>query len=230
MIRLNIIVEGQTEETFVRELLAEHLGQHAVFATARCVETGRSKRRIHRGGLVGYLKARKDIQSWLKQDKHAFVSTMFDYYALPSDFPQPARPRGSESSLEWAVKLEQALAADINDSRFVPYLQVHEFEALLFSDVLRTGEALGAGTAQARRLQDIRAAFETPEHINDSPETAPSKRLLELFPAYDKPAFGSLIVKRIGLGPIRQACPHFSSWLEKLERLGEFEMPLAGRD
>lgn len=217
MSRLNIVVEGQTEETFVRDLLAPHLGQHNIFATARSVETGRHRQR---GGLVGYIKAKRDIQTWLKQDKQAFVSTMFDYYALPGDFPQPTSPRGQASAIDWAIKLEHALAVDINDSRFIPYLQVHEFEALLFSDVQKTGNTLGASRAQLEVLQSIRAGFQTPEHINDSPHTAPSKRLVELFPKYDKPVFGSLATSHIGLGTIRQECQHFADWLRKLEGLG----------
>ena len=219
MTRLNIIVEGPTEETFVRELLAPHLGQHNVFAIARSVETGRRKGRIFRGGLVHYEKVRKDIQSWLKQDSAALVSTMFDYYALPKDFPKPATPQGGVPVHQWVPQLEQALSEDIRDIRFVPYIQLHEFEALLFSDVEKTGAVLSATPDQLEQLRRIRAAFETPEHINDSPETAPSKRLLQLFPGYDKPVFGSLALGRIGLSAIRQSCPHFAGWLTRLESL-----------
>ena len=219
MIRLNIIVEGQTEETFVRDLLAPHLGQHQVFVWARSVETGRRKQRIYRGGLVSYIKARQDILRWLAQDPQALVSTMFDYYALPDDFPRPQAPRGNASILDWVSRLEAALAADIGDSRFVPYIQVHEFEALLFSDVTSTGYVLGADSRQLQQLQSIRGAFETPEHINDSPETAPSKRLIQLFPRYDKTFFGPAALSRIGLEAVRRECPHFASWLTKLERL-----------
>nr|WP_225937103.1 DUF4276 family protein [Myxococcus sp. RHSTA-1-4] len=216
---MNIIVEGQTEETFVRDLLAPHLGERQVFVSARCVETGRRKQRIFRGGLVSYAKARQDILRWLAQDPQALVSTMFDCYALPEDFPRPQTPRGSASIMEWVARLEAALAADIGDSRFLPYLQVHEFEALLFSDVAATGQVLGASPPQLQRLQEVRGAFETPEHINDSPETAPSKRLIQLFPRYDKTFFGPTAVSRIGLESVRRECPHFASWLTKLERL-----------
>ena len=83
----------------------------------------------------------------------------------------------------------------------------------------KTGSALSATPQQVEQLRLIRAAFETPEHINDSPETAPSKRLLQLFPGYDKPAFGSLALGRIGLAALRQSCPHFATWLARLESL-----------
>lgn len=219
MIRLNIIVEGPTEETFVRDLLAPHLGQFQVFATARSAETGRRKGHIFRGGLVRYDKVKKDIGAWLKQDPGALVSTMFDYYALPKDFPSPANPRGGLPIHDWVLRIERALSEDVRDGRFIPYVQLHEFEALLFSDIETTGSALGATPQQAEQLRLIRASFETPEHINDSPETAPSKRLLQLFPSYDKPVFGSLALGRIGLATIRQTCPHFASWLSRLESL-----------
>jgi hypothetical protein len=219
MTRLNIIVEGPTEETFVRELLAPYLGQHHVFATARSAETGRRRGRIFRGGVVRYGKVRKDIEAWLKQDSGALVSTMIDYYALPEDFPRPVSPQGSLPIHQWVPQLEQALSDDIHDSRFVPYIQLHEFEALLFSDVEKTASVLGATSQQLAQLRLIRDGFETPEHINDSPETAPSKRLLKLFPSYDKPVFGSLALGRIGLAAIRQSCPHFAGWLHRLESL-----------
>lgn len=219
MTRLNIIVEGPTEETFVRDLLAPHLGQFQVFATARSAETGRRRGHIFRGGLARYEKVKKDIGSWLKQDSGALVSTMFDYYALPKDFPSPTTARGALPIHEWVRQIEQALFEDVRDPRFIPYVQLHEFEALLFSDVETTSTVLGATPQQAEQLRLIRSAFETPEHVNDSPETAPSKRLLQLFPSYDKPVFGSLALGRIGLTTIRQTCPHFASWLGRLETL-----------
>ena len=88
MVRLNIIVEGHTEETFVRDMLVPHLGMHGVFVSGvRRVETGRKKGKIFRGGVTNYSKAKKDIQIWMKQEKDAWFSTMFDLYALPEDFP-----------------------------------------------------------------------------------------------------------------------------------------------
>ena len=68
-------------------------------------------------------------------------------------------------------------------------------------------------------FQKIRDEFETPEEINDSPETAPSKRVEDLVPGYEKPLLGTLAVLEIGLPQIRVECPHFSSWLERLEVL-----------
>ena len=88
MVRLNIIVEGHTEETFVRDILSPHLAMHGVYVGGvRRVETGRKRGKIYRGGVTNYGKAKKDIQMWMKQEKDAWFSTMFDLYALPEDFP-----------------------------------------------------------------------------------------------------------------------------------------------
>lgn len=159
MTRVNIVVEGQTEETFVREVLAPHLGARGVFASARCVET-RRKPYIRRGGLTSYAKAKHDLQRWLHQDMGAHVSTMFDMYALPGDFPQRDLPRpAGETPQQWAERLEQALRADLGDPRFIPYFQIHEFEALLFSDVSKIDGQLGTSPRHMAALRDIRAAF-----------------------------------------------------------------------
>jgi len=98
-VRVNIIVEGQTEETFVNRILREELGPCGISISARSVETKRKKSRfdrsteIRRGGLSKYAKAKKDIQRWLREDRSAYLTTMFDLYALPSDFPKREEAR-----------------------------------------------------------------------------------------------------------------------------------------
>lgn len=217
MRRVNIVVEGQTEETFVRDVLVHHLAALNVFVTARMVATSPG----FRGGLVAYGKAKRDIERWLKQDKEALVSTMFDLYALPADFPQRDVPRQQgETAHDWALRMEKAFAAELNNPRFIPYLQVHDYEALLFSDVTLLGTQLAATPREQAKLQEIRSSFPTPEDINDSPQTAPSKRLLKLFPAYQKPVDGVLSAQKIGLQVMRRECPHFAEWLASLEQHG----------
>lgn len=138
MIRLNLIVEGQTEEAFVNLVLMEHLSARNVFPSCRCVETSRDKRehRICRGGLLNYQKAKADLQRWMKEDQRpeAWFTTMFDLYALPADFP--AREEASRLSDPEAkvARLEQAFGSDVGHSRFIPHLQLHEYEALLLVD------------------------------------------------------------------------------------------------
>ena len=108
------------------------------------------------------------------------------------------------------------MGSDFNAGRFVPYVMMHEFEALLFSNCNRL--AIGIGQpALTQRLQAIRDGFDTPEAIDDSPARAPSKRLEGLFGDYDKPLVGMVAALAIGLEAIRGECPHFAGWMERLE-------------
>ena len=102
--------------------------------------------------------------------------------------------------------------------RFVPFVVVHEFEGLLFSNCQVFAQSIGRRDVAAA-FQAIRDGFETPEHINDSPDTAPSKRVEDLVPEYQKPLFGSVAASEIGLHRIRGECPHFASWLRQLETI-----------
>lgn len=217
--RLNIIVEGQAEETFVRDILQEYLANWAVYATARRVETGRKHGQTYRGGMTSYDKVKRDIQRWLSGDRSAYLTTMFDLYKLPRDFPGLKQASDIRDPYEKVRILETDLAGDIESRRFIPYIQLHEFEGLLFSDVHAIDAVLRThyGHSQLTMLQEIRAQFRTPEEINDDENTAPSKRLTALYPAYDKVAFGPRIAQRIGLNILRQECPHFNEWLSRLE-------------
>jgi hypothetical protein len=220
-VRLNVLVEGFTEETVVRTLLAPALATQRIYAIARSVETSTRHGAHFRGGLSKYAKARRDIVRWLAEDRGAYLTTMFDLYHLPVDFPGLTEAKRLTNCFQRAAHLEAAAAADVPDKRFIPYVQLHEFEGLLFSDI---GEidlvlsTLGAGS-HPRALATIRDAFPTPEEIDDGEDSAPSKRLLALYPAYDKVVFGALIAERIGLTKMRAACPHFHGWLTKLEAL-----------
>lgn len=218
-IRLNIIVEGQAEETFVRDILQEYLADLKVYAIARRVETGRKHSQIYRGGMTSYGKAKRDILRWLSGDQSAYLTTMFDLYKLPRDFPGLKQAGDIRDPYEKVRILESDLAEDIESRRFIPYIQLHEFEGLLFSDVHAIDAVLRThyGRSQLTMLQEIRAQFRTPEEINDDENTAPSKRLKTLYPAYDKVAFGPRIAQRIGLNVLRQECPHFDEWLSRLE-------------
>jgi hypothetical protein len=223
-VRVNIIVEGQTEETFVNKILAVELGPLGISISARSVETKRKRSRfdrsteIKRGGLSKYVKAKGDIQRWLKEDSGAYLTTMFDLYALPSDFPKREEARRLRDPYEKVMRLEEGLSEDIDNPRFIPYIQLHEFEGLLFSDVEAIDHVLGIyqGNSHLRELRDIRTKFNTPEEIDEGQTTAPSKRLISLYEGYDKVPFGSLIAERIGLERIREECPHFGEWVSKI--------------
>jgi hypothetical protein len=127
---------------------------------------------------------------------------------------------------EKALTVEQALLDDVTaamggdyPSRFIPFVVMHEFEALLFSDCSAFARGVGLPNLEAS-LGTIRDQFKTPEEIDDSPITAPSKRIEALIPGYEKPLFGVVAALEIGLEKMREACPHFRGWLTRLEALG----------
>lgn len=213
MSRIYLLVEGQTEEAFVRELLTPHYARMGLYLTPIIVSTSPG----HKGGMVSYSKVKPQIQRLCRQDADARVSTLFDLYALPTDFPgrsdaaYPARGSGAQK----AVYLEARLKQDINEPNFLPNLLVYEFEALLFTAPQKFAEWTDNShvvTSLAAAVQDL-----APEDINDSPLTAPSKRVLAAMPEYQKTFHGPLIACEIGLDAMRQACPHFHAWLNTLE-------------
>jgi hypothetical protein len=226
MTRLLLHVEGQTEEDFVKEVLAPHL--YAVDYTvvsARLI--GNARQRNRRGGIKPWPTVRRDILNHLRRDPGCLVSTMVDYYGLPQSGADawPGRIAAARSEFpEKASTVEDALLADVceqmgsdfNPDRFVPYVMMHEFEAMLFSDCELFSNGVGRRDLVSQ-FQAIRDAFESPEEIDDSPLTAPSKRIMALFPGYQKPLMGTLGVLSIGLNAILRECPHFRSWLERLE-------------
>ena len=222
-IHLHIIAEGQTEQKFVLKVLAPHLAQHQVFADARCILTSKDKHtgRQSRGGLPNYLKAKNDIQRWLKEDSrtNCRFSTMFDFYALPNDFPAFAQAKDYADPYHKIACLEAALAQDIGDSRFIPYIQLHEFEALILADARKLDWEYFEHEAAIACLVTM-VGDTCPELINDGAETAPSKRILKQIPEYDKVTAGWTVVEQIGLATLRHKCPHFNEWLTGLEQLG----------
>lgn len=219
MVRVHVLVEGQTEETFVKRVLQVHFNGPEVYLYPRLIgEPG------HRGGVGEYLRARRDILATLKEDTSAFCTTMFDYYGMPDSWPDREAAR-HKAFAEKAATVENAVGADIATElgggstypRFIPYVQMHEFEALLFSDVKLLADGLElADDAETRHIRD---QFHSPEEINDSEQSAPSKRIRGLNPGYAKVTDGALISERIGLATMRAQCPHFSEWIGRLEAL-----------
>lgn len=216
--RLNFVVEGQTEEAFVKQLLVPHLAQKSIWAYVRCVQTSRKRNIKHRGGLARYQQARGDIRRWMGEETGTDVrfTTMFDLFRLPTDFPgynapTPADPR------DRAIALQDAMLNDIGDDRLLPYIQVHEFEALVLSDPNELATDYPESVEGVRRLVTMVAGFASPELIDGGSETAPSKRIAKHVPGYSKTTSGPLVAARIGLPTLRAKCPHFGAWVDRLE-------------
>lgn len=220
MIRVHIICEGQTEEMFVNEVLAESFAVQGVYLIPSLI--GKPG---HKGGNFRFERLLTDVRVRLLGDARAYCTTFFDFYGLPANFPGKNEAMQYTLNADKAHCITQAMTARLRAvlgaeamRRFIPYVQMYEFEGLLFSDT--SGLAQGINQpALADDFEAIRLAFASPEMINDSPETAPSKRLLAMFEAYDKPLHGSLAALEIGLGSIRRECPLFNAWLERLGQL-----------
>lgn len=220
MIRVHVICEGPTEEIFVRELLTPHFTPMQIYLYPALL--GRPG---HKGGRVKYDRLFTDVRNRLKEDTESHCTTFFDFYGLPPDFP--GRHDAAQKTVvdEKAQSIKNALAKSIESElgstvvrRFIPYIQMYEFEALLFSDPAKFARGIDRIILQTE-LQAIRDLFATPEEINDNPDTAPSKRIKRIVPGYDKPLYGTLVALEIGLDTIRHECRLFDAWIKQLEGL-----------
>lgn len=218
MIRLNIVVEGQTEETFVRVVLAPELAPHSIFATAHSVTTSRDRGKVYRGGFVSYAHLRKDLNRWIRQDQSdsARFTTMVDLYRMPKDAPGFEESRKIADPVARAQFLERSISQDLEDGRFRPYIQVHEFEALLFAAPAQLLTAFPGSKLQIDRLITETESFATPEHIDNGESTSPAKRISAALPEYAKSVDGPIITRQIGLAALRAKCPHFEEWWQAL--------------
>lgn len=222
MIRLHIMGEGHTEKRFAEEIITSHLMEYDVFVDVCCFltkfvpQTGQQ----FKGGITNYAKVKNDIIMRMREDRHSEsrFTTMIDLYGLPNDFPGLGETANVNDPYKKCSPIEDALAQDINDDRFIPYIQLHEFEALIFSDPIKLEYEYIDSKRQIQELVLLSQKTE-PEMINDGVSTSPSHRILNAIPAYDKAYAGSRITELIGLEIIRQKCPHFDEWLTKLEGL-----------
>lgn len=228
MSRLYVVVEGQTEEAFVERVLAPHLRGFGLETFVRIVTSARDPKTgaKRRGGGSTFGKWHNDLANLMDQQArgHAWVTTLFDLYGLPDDFP------GLEASHHphhnRAEFLEGALRHLINEAyehhgwRFIPYIQRYEMETLVLASLpalaewLDTEEQLAGLKALAAEIEGL-----APEDVNDGKETAPSKRLLRHVPGYSKVIHGPDAIELTGLAAIRAACPRFNAWITALEGL-----------
>ena len=217
MVRVLVLVEGQTEERFVTDVLVPHFQSMQIhlfpkILTTKVVKNGPD----FKGGVSNYLQIRKHLSNLLG-DSDAYVTTLIDYYGLPSDTPGMSdRPIGSPLERVRHVEIAIHEAFDTQD-KLIPYLMLHEFEALLFCDVEQLASVIPA--REKTNLLEAEMSGLEPELINDNPSTAPSKRIKKILPSFQKRLHGPTVAKRIGLDVIRQKCPHFNNWMEKIEEL-----------
>lgn len=219
MIRGYVVCEGQTEETFIRDVIAPILAHQQIFLTARLIPTSKN----NKGGALTYERVKRFVINSLKEE-HVFITTFFDLYALDNGFPDFSESQKQSDVYAKVASLEQAFKADVvkdNSSftpRFFPYIQPYEFEGLLFSDIAKLAEIETAWARASNALQAIRDGVETPEHINDGYDTKPSARLEKLLygPGYRKTLHGTLAIQAIGIDKLLAECRHFSQWYSQL--------------
>lgn len=218
--RLLLLVEGQSEEIFVKRTLSEHLVQHGVYVEepivcwTKRVPSGGG----YRGG-VSHWKQIKDNLELLIRDSNAWVSTLLDFYGLPEDVPGYQEACGLGNPRDKVVALQERLRFEINHPRFIPFLALHEFEAWLFCAPDVVADHFGQ-TRLAEPLRRVVQEAGAPELINHGKDTHPKARLKNLVGSYKEISDGATIIRKIGLERVRLACPHFDNWLHQLELLG----------
>lgn len=217
-----IACEGQTEEAFVNRLLYDEFWSKGVFVKPRLISTSpRGK-----GGALNRQRVLRFLRGVLLEQKNTYVTTFFDLFALPKDFPGLKDISTTTNPLDRATKIENAFRDAVvcevgcRRERFFPHIQPHEFEALLFSDTTGFAKAEPEWKAFAGKLANIRGTAKSPEHINDGDSTHPSARLRELLrPRYKKVIHGTKVSAKIGVACMRSECQHFDGWLKHIENL-----------
>lgn len=223
MRRVVVVCEGETEEEFVLHVLAPGFLGLGLYLEPQMIETSPG----HRGGALNYDRVKPHLRNILRQKSAPVVTTLFDLYKLDKRFPGFEQSRSMPDLGQRLALLRRELHADVvaaagcQAGRFIPYIQPHEFEALLFSDVPTLTRVEPGWQTAATALAAARAAAVSPEHINDRPETKPAAHLeRELSsPRYRKRMHGPIAAQKIGLTKMEAECAFFSAWLAEIRGL-----------
>jgi hypothetical protein len=218
-IEINAIVEGKTEQIFIQTILGPYLAQNAIYMTPIIVSKPGQK-----GGDVKFARVKNDIELHLKQRPDTFLTLLVDYYGIKNDWPGLEEAKKQSTPLNKASAINTATKNRVNDlfgdyqsdRRFIPYIAMHEFEAMLFSQPEILAEQI---QVPLTKIEEILTECGEPEKIDDNPHSAPSKRLEDLSSRFKKITTGIAIAKAIGLIKIREQCPAFNRWLTEIEGL-----------
>lgn len=216
-----VLVEGKTEQIFILDLVAPYLAPKGVYMTPIQISKPGQK-----GGDVKFPRVQNDIGMHLKQRPDTYLTLFVDFYGINPEWPglTPAKkettPAGKAAQVNVATRRKvNDLFGDLDSNRrFIPYIAMYEFEALLFSDPVQLAEQL---LVPQKNIDKILEQCGEPEQINDSRETAPSRRLEKLSQRFKKTSTGIAVAKAIGLPRIRECCPIFNAWLTEIEDLKE---------
>jgi hypothetical protein len=208
---LYILVEGQTEEEFVKESLCPYLADqeiHEVRPIKISTKVG------FKGGFVNYDYLKRDALNLLKERREIVLSTFVDYFRIPTNVPNYDECQSIYQINSRIECLENAIREDIGFENFFPYIQKHEFEALLFSS--NEGFASYYPKSVSEQTQKVIEQFLNPEEINDNPNSAPSKRILNIVPEYSKVIDGNIIALEVGIETMLEKCSRFRTWVETI--------------
>jgi len=221
MTRLLMLVEGQTEEIFVKQTLTPYLAERGVHVESPIVLWTKriSSGGGFRGGVTNWNQIRKNLMP-MTYDGDAWVTTLLDFYGLPDDFPGYQEAIGPGDPRLHVRALQDRFAMEIGYARLIPFIALHEFEAWLFSAPDVVAEHFNSVALAAKVRKAVEQAGE-PELINHGPDTHPKARLRGMGASYKETSDGPILIEKIGIPAIRGACSHFAGWLDRLEALGQ---------
>jgi len=212
-----VLAEGLTEKIFIQDIISPYLAGKGIYITPIIISKPGQK-----GGDVRFARVKNDIGLHLKQRHDTYLTLFVDYYGTRKDWPGLAEAEKQATSDGKAERVNSATKEEVSrlfgdhgsDRRFIPYIAMHEFEAMLFSDPQILSAHLGVSPSEIDRILSVCGS---PEDIDDSPQTAPSKRLERLSKRFKKTSTGISVAKEIGLPRIRKHCPVFNKWLTEIE-------------
>ena len=198
MVRVGISVEGRTEVRFVVKVLQPYFLDRNIIIEPVDIR-----------GNVSIDRVTHELQKMAFN--FDFITTFYDFYGFKGKSKEETK-----ESLE--LKIKENTTEKIQ-SKLIPYIQMYEFEGILFSSPDVIAQNLQGENDIFIWAADILKSFGgNPERINDSSQTSPSKRL-ENNTNYQKTTHGPNIASQVGITVIRDNCKGFDEWLEKLEKL-----------
>lgn len=216
MKRLIIVCEGPTEQEFCRDVLFSHFFNKDIALEFPTIKQTN-------GGIVSWATLKKQLIMHLKGED-VIVSTLIDFYGIRKSYCFPGWEELSKQGNRYSQLdfLENQMKEDMPEDvrqHFIPYVQLHEFEGLLFSDIEVFRRNFMADEIDMSKIEKAIQLVSSPEDINNGPDTAPSKRLEDAISGYNKVVYGACLAEEIGLETIRAKCKRFNHWIKILENI-----------
>jgi hypothetical protein len=210
-----VLCEGQTEESFCKEVLYNQFVNQNVYIIPILCATKRSSVKKYAGGVSTFAKIKDELLLLCRQHKNEYITAMFDCYGLPKD--TPGLEIQENDPYQKVLQIEKAVNDEISQPNCFFWLTLHEFEGLLFSNPAAFSAI--ASDREVAALQSIRDSVASPELIDNGRDSSPSKRLYRIVPNYAKVLHGIELIRVIGMDAIQKQCPHFDAWIRRIQSL-----------